>query len=57
MKYSMTGQEKGDWLIEVTARAGSTVLRLWKESLNCDGQQFYQYEQNEHLPLTSNRWT
>ena len=52
MKYSMTGQEKGDWLIEVTARAGSTVLRLWKESLNCDGQQFYQYEQNEHLPLT-----
>ena len=23
-----------------------------KESLNCDGQQFYQYQQNEQSPLT-----
>ena len=23
-----------------------------KESLNCDGQQFYQYQQNEQPPLT-----
>ena len=35
---------------------------LWKESLNSDGQQFYQYQQiwaiTSHLsPLTSNHWT
>jgi hypothetical protein len=23
-----------------------------KESLNCDGQQFHQYQQNEQWPLT-----
>ena len=26
--------------------------KIWKESLNSDGQQFYQYQQNEQLPLT-----
>jgi hypothetical protein len=26
---------------------------LYKESLNSDGQQFYQYQQNEQSPLTS----
>ena len=30
---------------------------LWKESLNSDAQQFHQYQQIRHLPLTSNRWT
>ena len=30
---------------------------LWKESLNCDGYKFYQYQQNEHPPLTSSNWT
>jgi hypothetical protein len=30
---------------------------LWKESLNCDGYKFYQYQQNEQLPLTSSNWT
>ena len=25
--------------------------RIWKESLNTDGLQFYQYQQNEQLPL------
>ena len=30
---------------------------LWKESLNNDGQQFYQYQQNEQSPLTLNHWT
>jgi hypothetical protein len=29
MKCSMTGQEKGDFLIEVTAQAGLTVWRFW----------------------------
>jgi len=29
MKFSMTGQEKVDLLIEVTARAGLTVWRFW----------------------------
>jgi hypothetical protein len=27
---------------------------VWKESLISDGQQFYQYQQNELPPLTSN---
>jgi hypothetical protein len=26
--------------------------KLWKESLNSDGQQFHQYQQNEQPPLT-----
>ena len=29
MKFSMTGQEKGDLLIQVTAWAGLTVLSQW----------------------------
>jgi hypothetical protein len=33
------------------------LLNLWKEILNCDGQPFHQYQQNEQLPLTSNHWT
>ena len=28
----------------------------WKESLNSDGQQFYQYQQNEQSPLISTHW-
>ena len=28
-----------------------------KESLNLDGQQFYQNQQNEQSLLTSNHWT
>jgi len=35
----------------------SLHVELWKESLNNDGQQFYQYQQNEQLPLTSNNTT
>jgi hypothetical protein len=27
---------------------------LWKESLNSNCQQFYQYQPNKQLPLTSN---
>ena len=27
-------------------------MYLWKERLNSDGQQFHQYPQNEHSPLT-----
>ena len=31
--------------------------KLWKDSLNGDGQQFHQYQQNEQSPLTSHHWT
>jgi hypothetical protein len=31
MKFSMTGQEKGDLLIQVTAWAGLTVLHKHRE--------------------------
>jgi len=27
-------------------------MLLWKESLNGDGQQIHQYQQNEQIPLT-----
>ena len=30
---------------------------LWKESLNSDGQQIYQYQQNKQPHLTSSLWT
>ena len=30
---------------------------LWIESLNSDGQQFHQYQQNEQSPLTLRQWT
>jgi hypothetical protein len=30
---------------------------LWKESLNSDGKQLHQYQQNKEPPLTSNHWT
>ena len=29
---------------------------FWQKNLNSDGQQFYQYQQNEQSPLTSTRW-
>ena len=29
---------------------------LWKESINSDGQQFHQYQQNKQSPLTSHNW-
>ena len=28
------------------------TIPLWQESLNTDGQQFHQYQQNEQSPLT-----
>ena len=28
---------------------------LWKESLNSDGQQLHQYQQNEQLPRSSTK--
>jgi hypothetical protein len=31
MTFSMTGQEKGDLLIQVTARAGVTVIQQCKQ--------------------------
>ena len=37
--------------------AGTIPLILWKESLNSDGQQFHQYQQNEHGHLTSTHWS
>jgi hypothetical protein len=33
------------------------ILKLWKESLNSDGQQFHQYQLNEQSPLTLIHWT
>ena len=30
---------------------------MWKESLNSDGQQSHQYQQNEQPPFISNHWT
>ena len=35
----------------------STNINKTKESLNSDGQQFYQYQQNKQPPHTSNQWT
>ena len=32
-------------------------IRSWKESLNSDFQQFYQYQQNKQPHLPSNHWT
>ena len=32
-------------------------LDWWKESLKCNGQQFYQYQQNKQSPLTLTHWT
>jgi hypothetical protein len=34
-----------------------TSIQLWKESLNKDGQQVQQYQQNEQSPLTLTHWT
>ena len=28
------------------------LKKLWKQSLNSDGQQFHQYQQREQSPLT-----
>jgi hypothetical protein len=33
------------------------LLELWKESLNSDGQPFYQYQQNEQPHLTTINFT
>jgi hypothetical protein len=29
-----------------------TIHAFWKESLNSDGQQFHQFQQNEHITMT-----
>jgi hypothetical protein len=34
-----------------------TEHKIWKESLNSDGHQFYQYQQNKQSPLTLTHWT
>ena len=39
----------------ISENAGTTVL--WRESLNSDGQQFYQYQQSKQPPLTFAHWT
>ena len=31
------------------------IKELWKESLNSDGQQFHQYQQNKQSPLTEHK--
>jgi hypothetical protein len=30
---------------------------LWQESLNSDGKQLHQYQQNKQPPFISNHWT
>ena len=34
-----------------------TNINKTKESLNSDGQQYHQYQQNNQSPLTSTHWT
>ena len=29
---------------------------MWRENLNSDGQEYYQYHQNEHTPVTGIHW-
>ena len=45
------------WTIDVMVNNSANINKMNnhlspKESLNCDGQQFYQYQQNEQSPLT-----
>jgi hypothetical protein len=53
--YKLSTQKKK--LKKITKLTGTIALILWKESLNSDGQQFHQYQQNEHTHLTSTHWT
>ena len=41
----------------INAKKGcyTAFLILWKESLNSDGQQFHQYQQNDQSPLTEHK--
>ena len=32
-------------------------IELWQESFNCDGQQFFLYQQNQQSPLILTHWT
>ena len=43
----------------INAKKGcyTAFLILWKESLNSDGQQFHQYQQNDQSPLTEHKKT
>ena len=50
-------QRKKKTFKKTTKLTGTIALILWKESLNSDGQQFHQYQQNEQKHLTSTRWT
>jgi hypothetical protein len=47
------------WSLELTEACCCfrNITISWKESLNSDGQQLHQYQQNEQLPYTSNHWT
>jgi hypothetical protein len=35
----------------------SEHIKLWKERLKIDGQQFHQYQENEQSPLILTHWT
>jgi len=45
-------------LVSLNLSMVTLILQLlWKESLNIDGRQFQQYQQNEQSLLTLNHWT
>jgi hypothetical protein len=45
-----------DYMLWCISRVWNWACKLWQESLYSDGQQFHQYQQNEHslLTITSN---
>ena len=52
----ISGHDDQIMLVYVKSTSYISVI-LWNESLNSDGQQFHQYQQNEQPLLTSNHWT
>ena len=53
--HSLQLVEGSQYLVEEVK--SSLIMPLRKESLNSDGQQFHQYQQNEQSPLLSIHWS
>ena len=51
------GEGKKQCMLRTRQWVAFIVYWLWKDSLNSDGQQFHQSQQNEQSPLTTNHWT
>ena len=45
------------WYAQSQKTEKSTDLKLWRENLKSDGQNFHQYQQNEQSSLTLTHWT